>query len=95
MAAGSGLIGRDLIDELLGAQVHNTDGLTEASTAVGHQRDDDRGALLRFKKSHSPTTALAIVDAIHALLDGLGSGVGDDAAVLALRVPVVTSPPTQ
>jgi len=52
----------------LGAQVHNTDGLTEASTGVGHQRDDDRGALLRFKKSHSPTTALAIIDAIHAFV---------------------------
>ena len=75
-------------------QVHNTDGLTEASTGVGHQRYDDRGALLRFAKSHSPT-ALAIVDAIHALLDGLGSGIEDDAAVLALGVPVVTSPPTQ
>ena len=32
------------------------------------QRYDDRGALLRFKKSHSPTTALAIIDAIHAFV---------------------------
>lgn len=45
-----------------------TDGLTGASTGVGHQRYDDRGALLRFKKSHSPTTALAIIDAIHAFV---------------------------
>jgi hypothetical protein len=42
--------------------------LTGASTGVGHQRHDDRGALLRFKKSHSPMTALAIIDAIHAFV---------------------------
>jgi hypothetical protein len=48
--------------------------LTEASTAVGRKRYDDEGALLRFAKSHSPTTPLAIVDAIHRLLAGLGSG---------------------
>lgn len=42
--------------------------MTGASTGVGHQRYDDRGALLRFKKSHSPTTALAIIDAIHAFV---------------------------
>jgi phosphoserine phosphatase RsbU/P len=42
--------------------------LTGASTGVGHQRYDDRGALLRFKKSHSPTTALAIIDAIQAFV---------------------------
>ena len=64
-----------------------TDGLTEASTGVGHERYDDEGALLRFAKSHSPTTASAIVDAVRRLLDGLGSGVEDDAAVLALGVP--------
>ena len=64
-----------------------SDGLTEASTGVGHERYDDEGALLRFAKSHSPTTASAIVDAIHALLDGLGSCVADDTVVLALGVP--------
>jgi phosphoserine phosphatase RsbU/P len=64
-----------------------TDGLTEASTGVGHERYDDEGALLRFAKSHSPTTASAIVDAVHRLLDGFGSGVEDDTAVLALGVP--------
>jgi sigma-B regulation protein RsbU (phosphoserine phosphatase) len=63
-----------------------TDGLTEASTGVGHERYDDEGALLRFAKSHSPTTASAIVDAVHRLLDGLGRGVEDDTAVLALGV---------
>jgi len=63
-----------------------TDGLTEASAGVGHERYDDEGALLRFAKSHSPTTASAIVDAVHRLLDGLGRGVEDDTAVLALGV---------
>jgi phosphoserine phosphatase RsbU/P len=64
-----------------------TDGLTEASTGVGHERYDDEGALLRFAKSNSPTTASAVVDAVHHLLKGLGSGVEDDTAVLALGVP--------
>lgn len=64
-----------------------TDGLTEAGIGKGHERYDDEGALLRFAKSHSPTTASAIVDAVHALLDRLGSGVEDDTAVLALGVP--------
>jgi phosphoserine phosphatase RsbU/P len=63
-----------------------TDGLTEASTGIAHERYDDEGALLRFAKSQSPTTASAIVDAVHALLDGLGPGVEDDTAVLALGV---------
>lgn len=64
-----------------------TDGLTEASTGVGRERYDDRGALLRFAKLHAPATASGIVEAVHALLDGLGSGVEDDVAVLALGVP--------
>ncbi|GAC1406025.1 MAG: SpoIIE family protein phosphatase [Mycobacterium sp.] len=63
-----------------------TDGLTEASTGVGRRRYDDEGALLRFAKSHSPTTPAAIVDAIRRLLDNLGAGVEDDTAVLALGV---------
>jgi phosphoserine phosphatase RsbU/P len=64
-----------------------TDGLTEASTGRGRERYDDEGALLRFAKSHSPTTASVIVDVVGRLLSGLGSGVEDDAAVLALGVP--------
>jgi sigma-B regulation protein RsbU (phosphoserine phosphatase) len=64
-----------------------TDGLTEASTGVGHERYDDEGALLRFAKAHSPATASAIVGAVAGLLEGLGSGVEDDTAVLALGVP--------
>jgi sigma-B regulation protein RsbU (phosphoserine phosphatase) len=64
-----------------------TDGLTEASTGIGHERYDDEGALLRFAKIHSPTTARAIVDAARCLLEGFGAGVQDDAAMLALGVP--------
>jgi sigma-B regulation protein RsbU (phosphoserine phosphatase) len=64
-----------------------TDGLTEAGTGIGAERYDDEGALLRFAKAHSPTTASAIVDAARALLEGLGDGVQDDAAVLAMGVP--------
>ena len=64
-----------------------TDGLTEAGTGIGHERYDDEGALLRFAKTHAPTTASAIVDAARLLLEGLGAGVQDDAAVLAMGVP--------
>jgi phosphoserine phosphatase RsbU/P len=64
-----------------------TDGLTEASTGVGRERYDDRGALLRFAKSHAPATAPGIVESVRTLLDGLGAGVQDDVAVLALGVP--------
>jgi sigma-B regulation protein RsbU (phosphoserine phosphatase) len=64
-----------------------TDGLTEASTGVGHERYDDEGALLRFAKAHSPTTAPAIVDAVRHLLDSFGAGLEDDTVVLAFGVP--------
>jgi phosphoserine phosphatase RsbU/P len=64
-----------------------TDGLTEASTGVGHERYDDRGALLAFAKTHSPTTAAGIVAAVESLLERLGDGVEDDTAVLAIGVP--------
>lgn len=64
-----------------------TDGLTEARTGIGHKRFDDDGALLRFAAEHAPTTAAGIVDAIRGLLDRLGAGVEDDAAVLAFGVP--------
>lgn len=68
-----------------------TDGLTEAQTGVGRSRYDDDGALLAFATAHSPTTAATIVDAIRTLLDGFGSGLQDDTAVLALGVPTVSS----
>jgi sigma-B regulation protein RsbU (phosphoserine phosphatase) len=68
-----------------------TDGLTEARIGDGTERYDDHGALLKFAAAHAPITASAIVTEIQSLLDGFGSGVEDDAAVLALGVPSVTS----
>ncbi|MFZ0715965.1 PP2C family protein-serine/threonine phosphatase [Mycobacterium sp.] len=65
-----------------------TDGLTEARIGDGAQRYDDSGALLEFAAAQAPTTASGIVAAIQSLLDGFGSGVEDDVAVLALGVPV-------
>jgi sigma-B regulation protein RsbU (phosphoserine phosphatase) len=64
-----------------------TDGLTEAKTGAGAERYDDQNALLDFGKAHAPNTAAGIVDAIRSLLSGFGSGLQDDAAVLALGVP--------
>ncbi len=69
-----------------------TDGLTEARTGNGAERYDYDGALLKFAAAQAPTTASAIVTAIQSLLDGFGSGVEDDVAVLALGVPPPTSP---
>ena len=65
-----------------------TDGLTEASTGLGRERYDDEGALLRFAKAHSPTTASMVVEDVSRLLESLGVGVEDDTAVLALGVPL-------
>ena len=64
-----------------------TDGLTEASIGIGRERYDDEGALLQFATQHAPASASTIVGAIRDLLDSLGSGVQDDAAVLAFGVP--------
>ncbi len=64
-----------------------TDGLTEASTGMGRERYDDDGALLRFAEAHSPASASSIVEAVRTLLEGMGSGVEDDTALLALGVP--------
>ena len=64
-----------------------TDGLTEAKTGTGAERYDDDNALIEFAVAHAPATATSIVTAIQSLLDGLGEGVGDDTAVLALGVP--------
>jgi sigma-B regulation protein RsbU (phosphoserine phosphatase) len=69
-----------------------TDGLTEARTGNGAERYDFHGALLKFAAAQAPTTASAIVTAIRSLLDGFGSGVEDDVAVLALGVPANTLP---
>ncbi|WP_428339279.1 PP2C family protein-serine/threonine phosphatase [Mycobacterium sp.] len=64
-----------------------TDGLTEARVGTGTDRYDYHGALLEFGAAHAPATASAIVVAIQSLLDGFGSGLEDDVAVLALGVP--------
>lgn len=69
-----------------------TDGLTEARTSSSAERYDDSGALLKFAAAQSPSTAPAIVAAIQSLLNGFGSGVEDDVAVLALGVPPTTPP---
>jgi sigma-B regulation protein RsbU (phosphoserine phosphatase) len=69
-----------------------TDGLTEARLGEGVERYDDDGALLEFAAAHAPTSAAAFIATIQSLLDGLGSGVEDDAAVLALGVPVLGVP---
>lgn len=64
----------------------HTDGLTEAHTdAVGGRYGDD--ALLGFARALAPTTAAGSIDAVRDLLDTFGSGVDDDAAVLAIHVP--------
>lgn len=69
-----------------------TDGITEARVGSATQRYDDHGAFLQFAAEHAPSTAPEIVDAIRALLLGLGPGVVDDVAVLALGAPPTTSP---
>ncbi|MGO9929593.1 MAG: alpha/beta fold hydrolase [Mycobacterium sp.] len=48
-----------------------------------------------FAESHAPAMASAIVEAVQALLEGLGSGVQDDVAVLALGVPSATERETR
>ncbi|MFF0187547.1 PP2C family protein-serine/threonine phosphatase [Streptomyces sp. NPDC005244] len=64
----------------------HTDGLTEARTdAAGGRYGDD--ALLGFARQLAPTTASDSIDAVRDLLDTLGTGVDDDAAVLAIHVP--------
>jgi phosphoserine phosphatase RsbU/P len=63
-----------------------TDGLTEARTGSGRDRYGDQ-ALQAFAADLAPATAAAAIDAITALLEGLGHGLDDDVAVLALSVP--------
>jgi phosphoserine phosphatase RsbU/P len=69
-----------------------TDGLTEARIGDGAERYDYSGALLEFAAAQAPSSASGIVAAIQSLLDGFGSGVEDDVAVLALGVPVKMQP---
>jgi phosphoserine phosphatase RsbU/P len=62
-----------------------TDGLTEARTGNGRDRYGDQ-ALQAFAAGIAPATAATAIDAVSALLEGLGDGLDDDAAVLALSV---------
>ncbi|WP_327308430.1 SpoIIE family protein phosphatase [Streptomyces sp. NBC_01298] len=69
-----------------------TDGLTEAhapgATGDGRYGDD---ALLDFTRALAPTTASHAIGAVTDLLDTFGTGVDDDAAVLAIHVPPTPS----
>ncbi|ONI92384.1 histidine kinase [Saccharothrix sp. ALI-22-I] len=62
-----------------------SDGLTEARTGDTTRYSEE--ALLEFAATLAPTSATGIVDALVDLLAGLGKGVEDDTAVLALGVP--------
>ncbi|MET0700017.1 MAG: SpoIIE family protein phosphatase [Mycobacterium sp.] len=66
-----------------------SDGLTEARTGRV-ARFDDNNELLDFAQAHAPTTAADIVEDIKALLASFGTGLEDDAAVLALGVPATS-----
>lgn len=64
-----------------------SDGLTEARTGRGAQRFDDDHAVLNFVAARAPLGAAEVVAEMRSLIEELGSGVEDDAAVLALGVP--------
>ena len=68
-----------------------TDGLTEARTGHGRERYGDQ-ALRAFAAGLAPATAVSAITAISALLEGLGDGLDDDTAVLALSVPPPADP---
>ncbi|MGQ4362259.1 PP2C family protein-serine/threonine phosphatase [Streptomyces sp. SAS_272] len=64
-----------------------TDGLTEART--GPDRADLYGdhALRDFVEAHADESPRGLVQALSGLLEGLGDGVDDDTALLAIGVP--------
>ena len=64
-----------------------TDGLTEARTDSAGGRYGD-GAVRTLARNLAPTTAVAAVAAVTALLESFGGGLDDDAAILALSVPL-------
>ncbi|MCX5308084.1 SpoIIE family protein phosphatase [Streptomyces sp. NBC_00160] len=65
----------------------HTDGLTEAHTTTTDEDRYGEEALLALGRELAPTTAEHTVAAIRGLLDGLGTGVDDDTAVLVVSVP--------
>ena len=64
-----------------------TDGLTEARTGDGQGRYEEEG-LHAFAAALSPTTATDLIAAVARLLTSFGTGLEDDAAALAVSVPV-------
>ncbi|PSL52338.1 sigma-B regulation protein RsbU (phosphoserine phosphatase) [Saccharothrix carnea] len=62
-----------------------TDGLVEARTGSDTRYSEEE--LLDFAATLPPVSAAGAVDALVGLLDRFGSGVEDDAAVLAIGVP--------
>ncbi|MEU7860080.1 SpoIIE family protein phosphatase [Nonomuraea sp. NPDC049141] len=68
-----------------------TDGLTEARTGTPDGRYGDE-ALHAFATGLAPTTASAAVAALADLLEGFGTGLDDDTAILALSVPSPEEP---
>ncbi len=68
-----------------------SDGVTEARTGEGRQRFDDNGALLEFATRNAPTTASGIVGALRVLMESFGTGLEDDAAIMALGIPPVVT----
>ena len=64
-----------------------TDGITEARTTNDNRYGEQ--ALLDLTRTLTPATATATVEAIRRLLDDLGDGLDDDAAVLAIHAPSV------
>lgn len=64
-----------------------SDGLTEARTGIGRERYDDDGALLEFARAQSPSSAHRIVGALRELMESFGTGLEDDAAIMAFGLP--------
>ncbi|MEV8440257.1 SpoIIE family protein phosphatase [Actinosynnema sp. NPDC051121] len=62
-----------------------TDGLVEARTGPDTRYSEEE--LLALAATLPPVSAAGAVDALVGLLDGLGAGVEDDTAVLAIGVP--------
>ncbi|MGW2993606.1 PP2C family protein-serine/threonine phosphatase [Streptomyces sp. NPDC001193] len=64
-----------------------TDGLTEARTGRDRTRLYGDEALRDFTAGHAGEPPRAVIEALAGLLDDLGDGLDDDAALLALGVP--------
>jgi sigma-B regulation protein RsbU (phosphoserine phosphatase) len=65
-----------------------TDGVTEARTGAGNQRFGVE-AVTEFVNDLAPADAAAVVEAFIDLLNGFGSGLEDDTAIMAIGAPPV------